>query len=496
MGVLKFRLTPPDLAEQHPELLRAYVTGLDRTPERVAVETRPGVLICQRENPESCRLHVPWVVDGVGMPYVSTATLIERQEPYDLAVELARGKLNDVRNQAADWSILGLRLPAKVEQLLRQARQAFARAATATDDPARASTFASESLATTFAAGRELAGAYSEQVLRKRLDHSPRLPTLLGCGLNSNPAKAPWSDTLAETINSARLRCSWAELAPTEGKFRWDLPDAQLDWCRRHSLMPMAGPILDFRPSALPDWLWLFQGDLEEITTMAIDLVEQAVNRYKGKVGFWHLVGRPASSEVLGLGEDDQIRLTAKVLQVARQIDPNTPIIVDFDRPWAEWMGSGHFQLGPLHLADSLSRAELGLSGIGLEIAPGFGPPGSHLRDLFEFSRLLDLYSLLNLPIHVTLAIPSAFGSDSKASPGVFIEESQWASTPSETSQNEMAAAWISLAVAKPFVRSVTWQHISDAEPHLYPNAGLFRPDNTAKPILAWLKDFHDSHLL
>ncbi|CAN5722651.1 hypothetical protein BH23PLA1_BH23PLA1_19520 [soil metagenome] len=496
MGVLKFRLTPPDLADQHPELLRAYVTGLDRTPERVAVELRPGQLICQRENPESCRLHVPWLVEGVGMPYVSTATLIERPQPYELAVELARGKLNDVRNQAADWAILGLRLPAEVENQLRQSRRAFARAATSTDDPLSASAHARESLAAAFLAGRELVTAYTEQVLKKRLDHSPRLPTLLGCGLNADPAKTTWGAPLSGVINAARLQCSWTDLAPTEGKFRWDRTDAQIDWCRRHSLMPMAGPVLDFRPAALPDWLWLWQGDLEEITAMALDLIRQVVTRYKGKVGFWHLVGRPASSEVLGLGEDDQIRLAAKVLQAARQIDPTTPMIVDFDRPWAEWMGTGSFQLGPLHLADSLARADLGLSGIGLEIAPGFGPPGSHLRDLFEFSRLLDLYSLLNLPLHIGLAIPSAVGPDPKAAPGTSIEAAQWPEPPSESSQQEMASRWVALAVAKPFVRSVTWLHASDAEDHLYPHAGLIRPDGAPKPVLDWLRDFHDSHLL
>ncbi len=38
------------------------------------------------------------------MPLVGTATLAERPAPYMLAVELARGKLNDIRNQLSDWS--------------------------------------------------------------------------------------------------------------------------------------------------------------------------------------------------------------------------------------------------------------------------------------------------------------------------------------------------------------------------------------------------------
>src|SRR5436190_21121851 len=111
MGVLKFRFHPPDLASRFPELRKAYVTGLDRTPARVSIELRPGLLLCHRESPESARLFVPWPVEGFGTPMIGTATLAERPEPYDLAVELARGKLNDVRNQASDWWQLGLRTP-------------------------------------------------------------------------------------------------------------------------------------------------------------------------------------------------------------------------------------------------------------------------------------------------------------------------------------------------------------------------------------------------
>ena len=83
---------------------------------------------------------------------------------------------------------------------------------------------------------------------------------------------------------------------------------------------------------------------------------------------------------------------------------------IGVDRPWAEWMGSSHFQLGPLHLCDYLLRADIGLSGVAIEISPGYSPPGSHLRDLFEFSKLLDLYSLLNVPLHIWMALPSAQG--------------------------------------------------------------------------------------
>ena len=88
MGVLKFQLTPSDLASRVPELRKAYVTGLDRTPSRLGIEFRHGLMLCYRDTNESGRLYVPWAVEGFGTPIIGSATLAERPEPYPLAVEL------------------------------------------------------------------------------------------------------------------------------------------------------------------------------------------------------------------------------------------------------------------------------------------------------------------------------------------------------------------------------------------------------------------------
>jgi hypothetical protein len=493
MGLFKFRLPPsfPDISD----LEQAYVTGQDRTPSHVRVDVRDDVLTVHRETTESGRIFVPWPVAGYGRPFVGTATLAERPQPYNLAVELARGKINDIRNQLADWKQLGLKVPAEADRHLDSARKSFARAATSQDRPEASAQFSGTTLTHTFAAGRRLVEAYTEQVLRTRLEHAPRLPTSLGVTLEGNPKSFPWSNAIFEAFNSARVACNWKTLAPDEGSFRWEQPDAQIQWYRKRKVAVSAGPIIDLRPGALPDWLWLWQGDYDEVQAQALDVVKQAVTRYKGKVSRWHVLARAGSRDILGLSEEAQIRLAARIVQEARQADPDAQIVVDFDRPWAEWLASGSFQLGPLHLADSLARSEIGLGGIGLEIAPGYDGFGSRLRDLFEFSRLLDLYALVGLPLHLSMAFPSAPGADAKAVESVSVVDSQWPAVPDEALQREWAARWIALAVAKPFVRSVTWMHASDAQSHVFPHAGLLRADGHPKPLFGWLKRFRGEFL-
>lgn len=493
MGQLKFRL-PPTVPDES-DLRRAYVTGQDRTPMRGQVELRAGLLVVHRDAPESGRLNVPWPVEGRGKPFVSTATLAERPEPYDLALELARGKLNDVRNQLADWRQMGLLVPAEVDRALSESQRAFARAATTQDRPEVTAAASAECLRLASEAGQVLVEAYTQQVLRKRRDLSAKLPTLLACGLHGPPKSQPWSAPLLGAINAARIDVGWARLAPDERHFRWDQPDAQLHWCRKKRLAATAGPLIDLSRPALPDWLWLWQGDFDEVLAQAADLARQAVARYRGKVSVWHLVARPASGEVLGLTEEDQIRLTARIIQVAHQADPDAQLVVDLDRPWAEWMAASDFQLGPLHLADSLARADLGLGGIGLEVALGYSPPGSHMRELFEFSRLLDLYALVNLPLHVTFALPSSSAPDPLAAGPVRVEAAQWPRPPDESLQREWAASWAALAAAKPYVQSVTWSRVSDAAPHPFPHSGLFRADQSPKPAFAaWERLHQDIH--
>lgn len=488
MGVLKFRLPSSELEARSAGFRKAYVAGLDRTPGRIGLDVRHGQLTCSRDNSESARLFVPWPIAGHGAPVVGTATLPESPTPYVLSLELARGKLNDVRNQMADWTQMGLRTTLELGDMLAAARRAFVRAAMHADDPAVCLEASQESLEASSKAADLLTESYMAQVLQNRTASAGKLTTQLGWVLSGDPEKAPGSAQWPSAMNAAQASVSWRDLAPSEGKYRWELLDAQLAWCRRHRLGVEVGPLIEFRGGALPDWIWLWDGDPEAVGGFATDPVRQAVARYRGKVPSWQVVHRPAGREVLGLGEEDQIRIAARAVQVARQADPNAQLGFGVDRPWAEWMSGSRFQLGPLHLCDYLIRSDVGVSNITLEVAPGYSDPGCAMRDLFEFSKLLDLYALLNVPLQVLIVAPSSTEDDPAADPNVQVEGWQWPHPPSEGLQADWGARWVSLAVAKPFVRSVKWLQPTDAAPHIYPNGGLFRADSSPKPIFSRLQ--------
>ena len=68
-------------------------------------------LIVERNESDSGRVFVPWRIEDTGHLLVGTSTLMERDRPYLLEVELARGMVNLLRNQMAQWEMMGLAVP-------------------------------------------------------------------------------------------------------------------------------------------------------------------------------------------------------------------------------------------------------------------------------------------------------------------------------------------------------------------------------------------------
>ena len=99
MGVMRFLVHPARPLDAWPEALQSFVTGFDQSVHACRVDFDGQILVCRRAVSESGRFHVAWDVAGFGRPMVSTASLPEREAWYLLPLELARGKIVQVRNQ-------------------------------------------------------------------------------------------------------------------------------------------------------------------------------------------------------------------------------------------------------------------------------------------------------------------------------------------------------------------------------------------------------------
>lgn len=151
--------------------------------------------------------------------------------------------------------------------------------------------------------------------------------------------------------------------------------------------------------------------------------------------------------------------------------DPATPLFVSFDQPWAETMATQPTDLAPLHLADALVRAELGLTAVGLEINLGSGPNPTLPRDLLEISRQIDRWSTLGLPLIVLLSA------------------TQEAARPSQVD------ALVSMLLAKSVVQVIVWNRCFVDQTSPVPEVGLFDADGKAAPALETFRQLRETYL-
>jgi hypothetical protein len=495
MGVMSFLLPSGLSADALRELERAWVAGgPDNMPWPTEARVESGRLVVSRDVDESGTLAVPWDANGSGRLMSTTATLMERPEPYSLPVEIARGKINQLRCQAADWRAGGLALPPELAGEVLDVTFAFGRAATLPPSGDGAAP-AGDTIDRAFRAADRLVGVYLDQVFQIRHARQPRLDTWLGVRLGDGVPEGPADEALAASCNSVCLPLAWNTAEPTPGAFRWEASDAHLAWAESHDLEATAGPLVDFSAARLPEWLWSYERDLSALGRFMCRYVEAAVRRYRSRVRRWQLTAASNSAALLSLGEDELLLLTVRMAEAARQVDPALEIIVGLAQPWGEYMAVEERNHSPFIFADTLIRSGLTLSALDVELVMGVTPRGSYCRDLLDTSRLLDMYALLGLPLRVTLGYPSSPSADPLADPDFRIDAGRWRGGVSAEAQADWARAFATLAVCKPYTQAVHWTHLSDAEPHPFPNAGLFDAAGHVKPALAALRELREAHL-
>jgi len=480
-------------------LQRIYIAGMEEIPWSTRASWSGDLLVVERSNSDSGNVYVPWKVDGHGIRILNSATLMERERPYQLEVELARGLIQRIRNRLFMWGLQGFEVSAEGKDQLQAATREFALAATSQEELAEAAVAANRAIALALTVSEQLVADYARQAIAVR-NRQNRITTLLGVTLGDQTPRVALRRQLADACNIVQLPVSWRAIEGQEGKRDWQATDTQLAWAQKAGIKVAAGPLLRMDDLGMPDWMVLWEGDFDNLAQQLLEHVKAVVTRYAGRVHLWHVSSRVNTGKLLGLEEEQRLHLVAQALNVVRQIDPRTPTVVSFDQPWAEYLGHQEEDLAPLHYADALVRADLGISGFGLDINAGYFPSGSGQRATFELGRLLDQWSTWGLPLMLNLSTASAATADPLAKS---IGEIELACQPERTEgtqasdpQREWSASVLPLLLARNTVQVILWNQLDDSQSHEFPHAGLFDAQQQAKPTLALMRDLRKSCLL
>ncbi|MEZ6068175.1 MAG: endo-1,4-beta-xylanase [Planctomycetaceae bacterium] len=484
MGVMRFQVHPHEVVQDWPEWESAYLTGLDGRVFPTRNELAGNLLRCTRHTSDSGKLHVAWPVPGFGRPVLSTASLREFDSEYLLALELARGKISELRDQTFQWEFAGMAISQEYRAQLGEAFASFSRASACRDDAVESSRLAHQAIIEACTAAQMLGRSYTEQRENSRRLSSTHPPALLGCELDPSACQGSLHTDFFDAFTAASVPASWSRIEPVEGSYAWDAIDELVECSQQSRRVVRAGPLVDFAPGGLPDWLAPWTADFDNLQSFICDFVETAVNRYAGRIRMWEVSARANTGGGLSLTEEQRLALTARTLEAAQRSDTEAQFFIRVEHPWGEYQSQGGYRISPLQFVDALIRSRIGLSGVNLEIAIGCSPRGDRHRDLLAFSRLIDQWSLLGVQLHVTLALPSSSAPDPQASTTPTPQRPLLGSDWDEATQAAWAADYVSLLLAKPHITGVFWCHFHDGAPHRNPNAGIVRADGTPKPLL------------
>ncbi len=499
--MLCFRVYDPSRLPSATTLDVAYLVAGDGVAIPASISLEDGVIRCQKRSSESAALALGYNAEHLGQLTLQTCLLPERDEPYLLALELARARLRLFIAKSEDWMLFDLDPEHPAIQKFTDARNLFVQALS-TLDPQQAEQAAHESLLACIQAGELLAEHHADLLLSRRLRSPTAARTTIGCTVHP----MQWSDRLKSVVAAhfdyVCMPVRWRDLEPEEGEYAWRFTDRWIEWAVRTARKPvMAGPILDLSRLAIPDWLYIWEHDYETLRELVSEHVQAVVTRYRRVIHIWNVATGININENFQLTYEQMMDLTRVCLLLVKKLQPHARVMLEIAQPFAEHYATQTGSLPPLMYLEMILEAGMPVDSFGVRVQVGQAREGRSTRDLMLLSHMLDRLARLDHPVVITACgAPSAPPSVPPAAeePARDGEETlgaagarpspqsagYWHEPWSERAQAEWLTKIASIALSKPYIESICWQDLYDHNTSDMPAGGLISSLGIVKPAL------------
>ena len=191
------------------------------------------------------------------------------------------------------------------------------------------------------------------------------------------------------------------------------ITDEQIGWLVKNRIPVMAGPLISFAEDQVPDWLILYENDFDSVRDMAVEHIRRLVQRYGRYVNFWRVASGLHGDNSLGFAFEQVMELTRVAVATVKQLAPKAVAIVEIVEPWGEYYARKSRTVPPLMYAEVLLQSGINFDAFGLRMPMGMPVRGGYARDLFQISSMIDRFSTLGKPLHITgFGAPSAPQAD------------------------------------------------------------------------------------
>ena len=486
MGSFRFSLPESNqVVVDRPELI--YMAGLDGIPLKITRHVEGRLLTIEREDDDSGKLFAPIQRSCGRVVLVPTGTVVVREKPYRLLLELARGAVDRLRNQHDLWIRCGFEFSDDIAEKIHGVSQSFCRAAVRQNEADACDQHAAEVLEESLQVIDQLEEEYADQVIALRHQQPDAVSTLYGTRLPDVGPSAPASPSLAEAaldqypdaFDTVYLEVNWSQYEPEVDQLDLAPLINRVRRFRDKGYRVAVGPMIRVDEQLLPKFI-MDATDFEFVRGRFAKFAEKVTRAVGNEVDLLDVFGGLNSKVDLELPIDYRLRLAIDAIEAAQGVNPESPLIIGFDQPWCEG-AERELCLSPLQCADAIVRANLQIAGFLLEVNWGITPAGTTPRDVLQLHTMLDLWSQFELPLVISLAIPSRCDAD----PAARFDDGCVAQCDADKAAEQQACELRSLVqflLAKPIVQGIIWNQLHDGNRHRFRHCGLLNPDGTPKP--------------
>jgi len=531
--------------KDHP-LSGAYLIGPDSVPIAGEVICDQGIIRCEKNTNEAAALALQVDLDqrlldevdqgdevlpGVtlrplGVLTLRTCLLPDRDRPYLLPLELARHRIMAFLNRLEDWQAFDIPETHPVMRLFECARTVFTDALVASSNsmeqgsPAARLALralwiaveASERL-TLLIADRDFQDRITGRMYLSITEDGPTIskkakPVLhptrggvvlpqrpaIGCAVSPATFDFRTKQAIEKSCDFITMPMRWIEMEPREGEYSYTPTDKWIEWAIRTARLPVvAGPLIDFRPTSVPDWLYIWENDYETLRELVYEHIKAIVTRYRRTVTRWTVCSGLHTGEHFKLSFEQMMDLTRICVLLVRKLHPRSSVQIEITQPWGEYHTGDRQTLPPTLYAEMLSQAGVQIDAFSLRVQMGMNSVGHTTRDLLAFSSMLDHYAMLDRPIALSaVGVPSSAPAEpGQGEPAAGHWRGEW----SPIAQADWLSAAMGIALSKPYIQSVCWQDLAQQEgsPSEMPAGGLLGEKYHPRPALDRLIELRNS---
>jgi endo-1,4-beta-xylanase len=396
--------------------------------------------------------------------------------PLNLNVAFAQTRLNRVQTALQRWQSQGFSFSGQIEQRLGRARRAMNEAIAASTLPAKVK-LCNAALVESLWAGEELVLSKAQQCIAQY----PRTKVFrFGCNAFGYPKAGPdYKRYFQQMFNFATVPFYWKPFEPEPGKTQFADRDITVAWLQKRGIAVKGHPLVWFHEIGIPDWVR--QKSYAEIKTLLRRRIIDITAHYRDRIAYFDVTneahGAPWAND-LHFSPEQFLDLTQMAVRAARQGNPNVTRILNCCCAWGETVA--YYpppQRSPFQYLKACIAKKIPFEVIGIQL---YYPD----QDLFEIDRLLDRFSTLGKPIHITeLGVSSATGIDQQS----YLKDARglWHGPWSQTIQADWIEQFYTICYSKSAIEAISWWDFTDSG-CFWPFGGLL--DRNMRPKEAFYR--------